>query len=309
MLIKKARDWEIPEREATPESVYVNRRAILKAAGFLGAAGLMASLPAAANVQSARRNPEFELDRPITEEWAATSYNNYYEFSPDKMAVKSKVDKFVVQPWSIEVTGLVEKRQTLDLDALLKQMPLEERLYRFRCVEAWAMAVPWTGFPLAELIKRVKPRSDARYLRFETVHRPSQMPGIATQNWYAWPYVEALRMDEAMNPLTLLVTGMYGKPVPKQNGAPVRLITPWKYGFKSIKSIVRIEFTKGRPTTFWNSSQPREYGFYANVNPAKPHPRWSQATEKLIPSMEVRPTQLYNGYGKYVESMYKGNEF
>jgi sulfoxide reductase catalytic subunit YedY len=308
MLIRIPEDWEIPERDATPEHVYLNRRQLLKAAGFLGAKGLVR----AANANGpypAKRNLEYTLDRPITEEWAATSYNNFYEFDAmDKKAVRNKVGKFVVSPWQIEVTGKVNKPRKFDLDELLRTMPFEERLYRFRCVERWAMAVPWTGFPFSELVKAVEPKPEAKYVRFVTVHRPDQMPGVVQANWYPWPYYEGLRMDEAMNPLTLLVTGLYGKPLPKQNGAPIRIVTPWKYGYKSIKSIVKIEFVSKQPRTFWNDLQPAEYGFYSNVNPNKPHPRWSQVIEEVIPTMERRPTLLYNGYGKYVAGLYNGKE-
>jgi sulfoxide reductase catalytic subunit YedY len=311
MLIRIPKGWEIPEREATPEAAFLNRRQILAAAGFLG--GLLETEDAARadskSLYPAKRNPEFTLDRPITEEWAATSYNNFYEFNAeDKGAVKNLVGSFTTSPWSIDVGGLVNKPQQLDLDDLVRSMPLEERLYRFRCVEAWSMAVPWTGFPLSALIRRVDPKPEAKFVRFITVNRPDQMPGIKRYHWYPFPYFEGLRMDEAMNPLTMLVTGMYGKPLPKQNGAPVRVIVPWKYGYKSPKSIVKIEFVAKQPATFWNQLQPTEYGFYSNVNPKKPHPRWSQATEKVIPNMERRPTLLYNGYEKWVAAMYKGNE-
>lgn len=308
MLIRIPKGWEIPEREATPEHVYLNRRQLIKAAGFLGMESLLAA--AEASSYPAKRNPEFTLDRPITPEQAATGFNNFYEFDPqDKAAVKNKVGKFVVSPWKVEVTGLVNKPKTFDLDGLLKTMPLEERLYRFRCVEAWAMAVPWTGFPLARLIQLVEPKPAAKYIRTVTVDRPKQMPGMIRAPWYPWPYFEGLRLDEAMNPLAMVVTGLYGKPLPKQNGAPIRLITPWKYGYKSIKSIVKIEFVAKQPETFWHKVQPNEYGFYSNVNPNKPHPRWSQEYEKLIPTMERRKTLLYNGYGKYVAGLYNGKEF
>jgi methionine sulfoxide reductase catalytic subunit len=308
MLIRIPRGWEIPEREATPESVYWNRRQILKAAGFLGVGSLLAE-----NLLSApwpaKRNPEFTLDRPITEEWAATSYNNFYEFDPNnKENVKNMVSAFKTAPWSIEITGLVDKPMTLDLDDLMKKMPMEERLYRHRCVEAWAMAVPWTGFPLAELIKLAQPKPEAQFVRFFTADRPKEMPGMRSANWYPWPYYEGLRMDEAMNPLALVTVGLYGKALPKQNGAPVRIVTPWKYGYKSVKSIVKLEFVKKQPATFWNKVAPAEYGFYSNVNPGKPHLRWSQATEKLIPDMQVVPTKLYNGYGKWVAGLYNGKE-
>lgn len=258
----------------------------------------------------ARRNPEFTLDRPITEEWAATGYNNFYEFDPqDKQAVKDKVGAFVISPWKMEVTGLVHKPRTFDVDDLLNMFPIEERLYRMRCVEAWSMAVPWTGFPFSNLVKAVEPKAEAKYVRFWSASRSKEMPGMRTTPWYPWPYFEGLRMDEAMNPLTMMVTGLYGKPLPKQNGAPVRIVTPWKYGYKSPKSIVKIEFVTKEPPTFWNKLQSSEYGFYSNVNPHKPHPRWSQANEKVIPTMERRPTLLYNGYEKYVAGLYNGKEF
>jgi sulfoxide reductase catalytic subunit YedY len=304
MVINTRKDWQIPDREATPESVYLNRRQLIKTAGFLGFQGLLAGAGAV------KRNPEFVLDRPITSEAAALSYNNFYEFhGTDKQAVKDLVGKFVTKPWSVEVTGLVNKPKTFDLDDLLRTMPLEERLYRHRCVEAWSMAVPWTGFPFSALIKLVEPKPEAKFVRFISVKRDKEMPGIPSQPWYPWPYFEALRMDEAMNPLTLVVTGLYGKPLPKQNGAPIRMVLPWKYGFKSAKSIVKIEFVGNQPSTFWNKLQPAEYGFYANVNPKKPHPRWTQAVEKMIPTMERRPTLPYNGYAKYVESMYNNSEW
>lgn len=302
MLIKIPKDWEIPEREATPERVFLNRRALLKAAGFLGVRGLLG----AAEV---KRNPEFTLDRPITEEWAATGYNNYYEFHPtDKEAVKDRVGKFKISPWKIEVGGLVAKPRTFDVDELIRTMPLEERLYRFRCVEAWSMAVPWTGFAVSELIKLVEPKPQAKYVRWVTALNRDQMPGVSEAPYYPWPYHEGLRMDEAMNPLSLFVTGMYGKPLPKQNGAPIRVIVPWKYGYKSIKSVVKIEFVEKQPGTLWNKMQPKEYGFYSNVNPQKPHPRWSQAFEKVLPTMARRPTLMYNGYEKWVAGMYDGTE-
>jgi methionine sulfoxide reductase catalytic subunit len=307
MHIRIPKGWEIPEREVTPEHAYLNRRQLLLAAGFLTTGGL---LSAAKDPYPAKRNPEFRMDRPITSEQAATSYNNFYEFhAEDKTAVKNLVGSFVTSPWSIEVAGLVAKPQKFEVDALLASMPLEERVYAFRCVEAWSMVVPWTGFPLAELIKRVQPRPEAKWVRFVTAKRPDQMPGINRYNWYPWPYFEALRMDEAMNPLTMVVTGLYGKPLPKQNGAPIRIVTPWKYGYKSPKSIERIEFVSRQPSTFWNQLQPAEYGFYSNVNPNKPHPRWSQAQEKVLPTMELRKTDMYNGYEKWVTAMYNGKEF
>lgn len=308
MLIRSPRDWEIPESEVTPEDVYLNRRRILAAGGFLGMQGLLAASKSRGHYP-AKRNPEFELDRPVTPEWAATGFNNFYEFHPtNKQAVKDLTGDFVTDPWAIKVKGQVNKPRKLDLNELLKKMPLEERLYRFRCVETWSMAVPWTGFPLAELVKLVDPKPKAKFVRFVTASRPRQMPGMRMESEYQWPYHEALRLDEAMNPLTLIATGIYGKPLPKQNGAPVRLIVPWKYGYKSIKSIVAIEFLSRQPGTFWNDQQPDEYGFYSNVDPSKPHPHWSQATERLLPNMAPRPTLMYNGYQKWVAGMYTGKE-
>lgn len=307
MLIRIPQGWQLPEREATPESIYWNRREVLQSAGFLGATGLLSAVPA--GVLPAKRNAAFTLDRPITEEWAATGFNNFYEFGIDKEEVKNRVDRYKTDPWKIEVKGLVNKPVTLDLDDLIKRMPVEERLYRHRCVEAWSMAVPWTGFAFPHLIKLVEPKPEAKFVRFTSVNRPKEQPGIVEQPWYPWPYTEALRMDEARNDLTFLVIGLYGKPVHKQNGAPIRFAIPWKYGFKSLKAVTTIEFVDKQPPTFWNKLQPSEYGFYANVNPQRPHPRWSQATEKVIPRMEVRPTLPYNGYGQWVATMYNGKEY
>lgn len=310
MLIRIPKGWEIPEREATPERVYFNRREILAAAGFLGFEGLLAAATAGQDLYPAKRNPEFTLDRPITPEWAATGYNNFYEFNAeDKEAVKNEVGKFVIHPWQIQISGHVNNPMTLDFDDLVRRFPLEERLYRHRCVEAWSMAVPWTGFQLSRLIQLADPKPEAKYVRFISAKRPKEMPGINRESWYPWPFFEGLRMDEAMNTLAFVVTGLYGKPVPKQNGAPIRIACPWKYGYKSPKSIEKIEFVSKQPGTFWNHMAPNEYGFYSNVNPNKPHPRWSQATEKVIPTMERRRTLLYNGYEKYVAGLYNGKEY
>lgn len=297
MLIRTPAAWEISSRLATPESAYWRRRDLLLAAGLVPT---LSAAPA--------RNPEFRLDRDLTPEWAATSYNNYYEFTTDKMHVKDQVKSFVPRPWTLEVGGLCQKPRTWDLDELERKMPIEERLYRHRCVEAWAMAVPWMGFPLSQLLTLAEPASGARFVRFLSVNRPDQMPGIRYSGSYDWPYREALRLDEAMNPLAFLVTGLYGKPLPAQNGAPLRLALPWKYGFKGPKAIVRIEFVAEQPKTFWNTYAPDEYGFYANVNPARPHPRWSQAVEQLIPNMRRVRTLPYNGYGPWVAGMYNGTE-
>jgi methionine sulfoxide reductase catalytic subunit len=309
MLIKIPKGWEIPEREATPEDIYLNRRQILLGAGFLGVQSLLRAATESAVPYPAHRNPEFVLDRTITAEQAATGYNNFYEFhGTDKEAVKNLVGKFVTRPWTVEVTGLVKKPQTLDVDNLERSMPLEERLYRHRCVEAWAMAVPWTGFPFSEIVKLAEPKPEAKFVRFISAKKDKEMPGVPSQPWYPWPYFEGLRMDEAMNPLAFVVTGLYGKRLPKQNGAPIRMVLPWKYGYKSAKSIVKIEFVKSQPQTFWHQVAADEYGFYSNVNPNKPHPRWSQAVERLIPNMERRQTMMYNGYEKWVAGMYNGKE-
>jgi sulfoxide reductase catalytic subunit YedY len=309
MLINVPRGWEIPEREATPEHAYRNRRQILRSLGFLAAAPWL-SAAEAKGPYPAKRNPQFTLDRPVTEEWAATGYNNYYEFHPtDKQAVKDNVGKFKPWPWKIRVKGLVKEAKVIDVEDLLKRMPFEERLYRFRCVEAWSMAVPWTGFPMSVLVKELEPKPEAKYIRFVTVNRPSEMPGMRMAPHYPWPYFEGLRMDEAMNPLTMFVTGIYGKPLPAQNGAPFRVIVPWKYGYKSIKSVELIEFTAKEPPTLWNRMAPDEYGFYSNVDPDKPHPRWSQRFEKVIPKGDLKRTLKYNGYGEWVAGLYNGKEF
>ena len=306
--LKIPKGWEIPEREATSEAAFLNRRKFLAAMGIgaIGASGILpCPLAAADALYPAKRNPAYKLDRPITDEQFATRYNNFYEFTEQKEGVWKLVDDFKLEPWTIEVSGLVRKPQKLDLDQILRQIPLEERLYRHRCVEAWSMAVPWTGFPFKALIDLVEPKSEATYVRMVTFFRPSQAPGQRTLLHYPWPYYEGLTMAEAMNELAFLVTGMYGHAVPKQNGAPIRLAVPWKYGFKSIKSIVAIEFTSEKPPTFWNDAVPREYDFLANVNPKVPHPRWSQATERVIDTGKIRPTLMYNGYGSYVASLYE----
>ena len=311
MLIKKPRGWEIPEREATDESIYLGRREIIQGLGFLGMGTLanQAFAAVAPDLYPAKRNAKYTLDRPITAEEAATGYNNFYEFTLDKGRVKDLARRFQAEPWKVEVKGLVNNPKTYDIDDLVRKFPLEERLYRFRCVETWAMAVPWTGFEMAHLIKEVDPKPEAKFMRMVTVNRPSEMPGIKSQPHYPWPYFEALEIKEAMNEMALFVTGIYGKPLPPQNGAPIRLMTPWKYGLKSIKSIVEIEFTARRPPTLWNQIGGTEYGWYSNVNPTRPHPRWSQAQDKLIPNGELRPTLMYNGYEEFVGSMYTGKEF
>ena len=315
-------DWFIPESHATSETAYRNRRTFLKQMGLVGAGLLSAPLigqteeekKAAANASAAagpklypaKRNPDFNPNWPLTEEKAAAGYNNFYEFSLSKEKVRELVGNFQTSPWSVDVGGLVEKPLKLDFEEILKTAPLEERVYRFRCVEAWAMIVPWTGFPLSKLIERCKPKSDAKFIRFETANRPDQMPGMKSgpASRYPWPYFEGLRMDEAMHPLTMVVTGIYGKPLPKQHGAPLRIVVPWKYGYKSAKSIVKIDFIDKQPTTFWETLAPEEYPFESNVNPAVPHPRWSQATERMIDTNDRARTQPFNGYGMQVAKLY-----
>ena len=314
MLIRRKRGWELPESAATDEAVFRNRRNLLKglAAGPMLAAGLAAPPLAAAaeaaagppaSLYPAKRNDKYKLDRPITPAKYSTTYNNFYEFSEDKDLWQA-AQALKVEPWSIKVGGMVEKPFTISFDDLVKKMGLEERLYRHRCVEAWSMAVPWTGFALAKFVDFARPLGSAKYLKMTTFTDPAVAPG-QNKFFYPWPYVEGLTMFEAKNELSFLVTGMYGKPVPKQDGAPLRLAIPWKYGFKSVKSIVSFEFTDQMPKTFWWALQPSEYGFWADVNPAVPHPRWSQATERVLGSDMQVPTLIWNGYGDYVADMYK----
>jgi len=315
--------WQMPEREVTPESALVQRRAWLKWLGLGGiaaaaGAGLwwwsrgtdadvlargQAAVPGA-DLYPAAVNPQFrEVDRPLTLEADAARYCNFYEFSSGKQ-VWRHVDAFQPHPWTLEVAGLVARPRVYDVDDLMRLVPLEERIYRHRCVETWAMAVPWTGFPLAALLKKVEPLPAARFVRFVGFLRPREAYPQADRS-YPWPYTEGLTLAEATNELTFLATGMYGHPLLKQHGAPIRLVVPWKYGFKSAKSIVRIELTDSQPATFWNTLVPREYDFWANVNPNVPHPRWSQRNERLLGTGEARPTVLYNGYGEWVARLYR----
>ena len=311
MFIKIKRGWEMPEREATPEGVYLGRRHFLAAAGISIAAPLALTKPAraedadpSAGLYPVKRNDKYKLDRAITPEPLSTHYNNYYEFDTGK-DVAELAQALPVRPWTVTIDGMVEKAQTIDIDTLLKQMPLEERLYRHRCVEAWSMAVPWSGFPLKSLIDFAKPQSSAKFVRFESFSNPDVAPGMSAA-WYPWPYIEGLTMAEATNELAFMVTGMYGKVVPKQDGAPLRLATPWKYGFKSAKGIVKITFTDQQPHSFWEALQASEYGFWANVNPEVAHPRWSQADERVLGQDGTVPTQLFNGYGEFVAGLYTG---
>jgi sulfoxide reductase catalytic subunit YedY len=312
MLIKRRLGWELPESQATPESVFFNRRAFLGAGAGLIAGAALPQIAAAQgadptlDLYPAKQNPSYTLDRPVTEAELAANYNNFYEFGTSKDVVGA-ARRLPTRPWTIAIDGMVEKPFEIGFDDLIRKVHLEERLYRFRCVETWSMAVPWTGFPLKSLVELAKPQSGAKYVKFETFMNPRVAPG-QSQRWYPWPYTEGLTMAEATNELALMVTGIYGKPIPNQHGAPLRLITPWKYGFKSVKSISRISFVAERPKTFWEGLQASEYGFWANVNPQVPHPRWSQASEQLLGSRDRRPTLLFNGYAEQVAGLYKGLE-
>ena len=312
MLVRRRRGWELPESAVTDEAVFHDRRRLVQAiaAGPILAAGLLrggsawADADPSAGLYPAKPNPRYTLDRPLTPEKYPTTYNNFYEFGTDKDIVQA-AQALPVRPWTIKIDGMVDKPVTVEIDDLLKKMPLEERLYRHRCVEGWSFTVPWAGFPLAALVAMAKPLGSAKYLKMVTFMDPKIAP---EQNkfFYPWPYTEGLTMAEAANDLAFMVTGMYGKPLPKQDGAPLRLATPWKYGFKSIKSIVHFEFTDKRPTSYWEQLQSSEYGFWANVNPEVPHPRWSQATERVLGTDQRVPTLIYNGYGEYVASLYDG---
>lgn len=340
MLIKKPAD--IKSSEITPENVYRNRREFMQqGAALLGGAALGGGLPSIANAQngdalkarapagltrSAPANwwaPKFANIKPapntepyftsedLTPYEDVTRYNNFYEFGMDKGDPFANAGRFNVDPWSVEIAGEVAKPGVYNLEDIVKPRALEERVYRLRCVEAWSMVIPWIGFPLSDLIKQFEPTSKAKYVEFETLVDAEQMPGIRSRFAIIdWPYREGLRMDEAMNPLTLMAVGVYGNYLPPQNGAPMRLVVPWKYGFKSIKSIVKINFRETMPNTSWNDLQAREYGFYANVNPNVSHPRWSQAKERRLPqtlfNRQVMDTRLFNGYGDQVASMYAG---
>ena len=317
--IKIPKGWEIPENQVTSESDYINRRKFIKDLGLASAGTLLFSTsnacaqgsglerqlePFRAQTLAAENNANFTVERQMTDEVVAATYNNYYEFTTSKSTVWKKVEKFKTRPWEIEISGLVENPMTVDVDDLIKQMPLEERIYRFRCVEAWAMVVPWIGFPMKALLEKVQPKTEAKYVRMLTFLDADMAPQ-QRDPYLPWPYFEGLTLAEAMNDLTLLTVGIYGHILPPQHGAPIRLIAPWKYGFKSIKSIVSIELTDKKPRTFWNTLAPREYGFEANVNPNVPHPRWSQASERMIGTGERLPTLIYNGYGDAVGHLYE----
>lgn len=318
MLIKTAAD--ISSSEITPESVYLRRREFIAASAALTAAiGLGASTPVAAaelaRLQyrpAGQQSPEgYFTGESQTPYEDVKRYNNFYEFGTDKGDPAQYAEALTTDPWSVAVEGEVAKPGVYHLEDLLGKVDLEERIYRLRCVEAWSMVIPWVGFPLSDLIKRFEPTSKARYVAFETLYRPDEMRGQRSRfSGIDWPYVEGLRIDEAMHPLTLMAVGLYGRVLPNQNGAPIRLVVPWKYGFKSIKSIVKIRFTETAPPTTWNRLQPSEYGFYANVNPKVDHPRWSQASERRLPSSFFAPnripTKMFNGYADQVASLYAG---
>ena len=329
MLVKTPRRNDCTESQVTPEAIYLNRRQVIQGAAIATA---IVGLPAIARADSARYagvdiadppawlQPKLQQARweavkakgeAITPFADASHYNNFYEFGPDKGDPARNASRMTTEPWVVTVDGEVARPGQYSVEDLVSPTQLEERIYRLRCVEAWSMVIPWLGIPLADLISRLQPTSAARYVRFETLSRPEQMPGMRSGfSLIDWPYVEGLRMDEAMHPLSLIAVGMYGRVLPNQNGAPLRLVVPWKYGFKSIKSIVRISFVRDRPATTWQSMAPSEYGFYANVNPNVSHPRWSQARERRLPgslfSPNVRETQMFNGYADEVSSLYAG---
>ncbi|MBI3864367.1 MAG: protein-methionine-sulfoxide reductase catalytic subunit MsrP [Planctomycetia bacterium] len=313
----------IPSSQITPQDTYLNRRNFMRAG--LTAASLLATgaayrglnRPGSTAVETPRlanlvvhtgpdgRGNGFQLDEPLTPLQSVTNYNNFYEFTTNKEAVAAASQQFVSKPWTVTVDGLVQKPKVFDLDEILQISPPEERAYRMRCVEAWSMVIPWAGFSLSRLLKKVEPLGKARYVAFETLLDPSRMPGQKSAT-LDWPYVEGLRLDEAMHPLTLLASGLYGRELPPSNGAPLRLVVPWKYGFKGIKSIVRITLTDMQPKTTWNNAAAHEYGFLANVNPGVPHPRWSQSTEQRLGESGRRETLMFNGYAEQVAHLYAG---
>ena len=307
MLIRIRRGWELPESAATPEAAVLGRRGALGAGAIL--AGSALGLPGAALAQVASpvgavgmRNTRFQPGREVTPERDATNYNNFYEFGSSK-SVAAAASKLKVSPWSVRFDGLVGNPREIGLEDLLRQVSLEERVLRHRCVEAWAMTVPWTGFPMSELVRLAGPKPEAKYVVFETAAQRDTMPGLR-QSWYPWPYSDGCTIEEARNELAFMATGMYGKPLPPQNGAPLRVLFPWKYGFKASKSVIRVTFQAERPVGYWEKLQSSEYGFWANVNPEVAHPRWSQASERLLGSNERVPTRIYNGYGEFVAPLY-----
>jgi methionine sulfoxide reductase catalytic subunit len=300
--------------EITPEHIYLSRRTFLKSMGLLGAGALLAAACGGDNQEQPAQpvkaemhvsTPTDELGDSLTPYEAVTTYNNFYEFTTDKGRVARLASDFKTSPWDVEIGGLVNKPQLISIEDILSRFTQEERIYRLRCVEGWSMVIPWLGFRLADLLKEAEPQSAAKYVRFETLYDPDQMPGQKSR-FYTWPYAEGLRIDEAMHDLTILASGLYGNTLPAQNGSPLRLVVPWKYGFKSIKSIVKIELVEQQPATLWSSAAPNEYGFYSNVNPDVPHPRWSQASERRIGESVRRPTLMFNGYAEEVAYLYEG---
>ncbi|MEM7012744.1 MAG: protein-methionine-sulfoxide reductase catalytic subunit MsrP [Verrucomicrobiota bacterium] len=316
----------------TDEAIYRNRRQFIKNAIAAGSGSILAGgsvlaqdaeaddfnvkyhVPtnlATLDLYPAKKNEKYNAvpeDREMTNIKDAYTYNNFYELSSKKNCyVNAK--QFEPFPWTLEIDGLCNNPRKIDFDDMISEFAIEERIYRFRCVEAWSMVVPWTGFPLADLLKTAEPKSEAKFIHMASVLRPEQLPGQKEMHWYKWPYYEGLRIDEAMNPLSMVAIGSYGRNLPKQAGSPLRIITPWKYGYKGPKSVVKITFTDKQPQTFWNESQPKEYGFYSNVNPRKPHPRWSQASERVLGKGDRIPTLLYNGYAEEVGGLYDGSEF
>ena len=314
-MTEKLKSIPVLSSEITSKSEYLSRRDFLKAAGIVTGTALLAACAPKASEQAAAPDADApapsstgnmdELGDELNTYDEITNYNNFYEFSTDKQAVAGLAKDFTTEPWTVEVSGLVNNPKTFGVDDLLKMFPQEERIYRLRCVEAWSMVIPWNGFPLASLLNEVEPTSYAKYVRFESVANKDEMPGLKSP-FYQWPYQEGLRLDEAMNDLTLLATGLYGEMMPNQNGAPIRLVVPWKYGFKSIKSIVKIELVAEQPKTLWSSAAQNEYGFYSNVNPNVSHPRWSQTTERRIGELGRRETLMFNGYADQVAYLYEG---
>jgi sulfoxide reductase catalytic subunit YedY len=313
VLIKKPE--EIRSSEITPKRLYLNRRTFLAAAGMAGAAALAGDVVrtllspstvarAGTKIDGVQKS-KFSIDEKVTPYGDVASYNNYYEFSTEKDGPSKLAGNFRTRPWKVSIEGLVQKKTQLDIDSILKLAAPEERIYRHRCVEGWSIVVPWVGYSLSTLLKQVEPLGKAKFVEFTTIYDPGQMPG-QRGTVLDWPYVEGLRLDEAMHPLTLLCFGMYGEVLPNQDGAPLRLVIPWKYGFKSIKAIVKIKFVEHQPINTWNRSAPNEYGFYSNVNPNVDHPRWSQAQERRLGEFRKRPTLMFNGYADQVASLYTG---
>jgi methionine sulfoxide reductase catalytic subunit len=310
---------QIPSSEVIPKEAYLSRRDFIKAAGVVAGSVVLAacapqtlgsndSEPEAPPADPTIASKTDELGDPVNSYEDITNYNNYYEFTTVKEGVARLAEDFPTSPWDVQVYGLVNNPRTYSVDDLIGKFQPEERIYRLRCVEAWSMVIPWVGFPLWKLLQEVEPTSDAKFIRFETIFKPEEMPGQKNP-LYPWPYQEGLRLDEAMNDLTLLATGMYGGELPPQNGGGIRLVVPWKYGFKSIKAVVKIELVTDQPATLWNTIAPNEYGFYSNVNPKVDHPRWSQATERRIGELKRRETLMYNGYAEQVGAMYTGMDW